>query len=490
MEFAEQRREITVVPTADSTSSDSFNSFDSFDNIVRHPGAYYILIRSSSAQLSSLRPHFQRRTPAMAQSLTSVERDNPPPRRKSCFACTKARRRCDQARPACQRCTRRHIDCQYPHDVRHRRDQASSHAPSAAVIGASAQSHLSSDLAVLQAPRRSADPTDFMLDPLGDFLGVMAFSSSSGGVMDPSAWEPSLALIPLTPAGTVQPWLDRSQVVGDPKTSQDFTSRLQYSLEKISASPRQMVLENTMPWCHAHLYDDHMPKSMQDAVSLAAFFEARNSTNARTIRSCIESRVQDLVSSPCPSAPLEILARTHALLVYQILRLQDDDLRVRMSCDATMPLLEQAAYALLPHIVFHDPAGGGQGQPSDGPADLPLYPIAATREFWESWVFQESARRTLAVVLFFLLSYRYLKGDAKPQCTSPGPYPCRSLTLSAHLWRASDPVDFALAWRDREHFVVHGKAGDDIDDFGKILLTTVLGVDQAKGWLAVRGATL
>ncbi|POR34231.1 Uncharacterized protein TPAR_05558 [Tolypocladium paradoxum] len=54
-------------------------------------------------------------------SLTARERANPPPRRKSCEACIKAKRRCDSAVPACLRCSQRRITCEYPgRSARHR----------------------------------------------------------------------------------------------------------------------------------------------------------------------------------------------------------------------------------------------------------------------------------------------------------------------------------------------------------------------------------
>ena len=32
--------------------------------------------------------------------------------------------------------------------------------------------------------------------------------------------------------------------------------------------------------------------------------------------------------------------------------------------------------------------------------------------------------------------------------------------------------------------------GDDIDLFGKILITAMMGIDEAKGWLLIRGGSL
>lgn len=174
------------------------------------------------------------------------------------------------------------------------------------------------------------------------------------------------------------------------------------------------------------------------------------------IRDCNESRLQDLLSSPPPTAPLDVIARAHALFIYQILRLLDTDARVRLSYDATMSQLEEAAYALIPHIAFHEPAA--PDQTGHSPDVLPLYPISAARDFWGSWVFQESARRTLAIILLFLLTYHYMRGEVLTQQCSSNTYPCRSVTLSAHLWQAGDSVDFALAWRNKRHFVLHCEA--------------------------------
>ncbi|PHH49920.1 Transcription factor gsfR2 [Ceratocystis fimbriata CBS 114723] len=47
------------------------------------------------------------------RSNSSIERGNPPPRRKSCAACVKAKRRCDLGVPRCSRCNLRDFECVY-----------------------------------------------------------------------------------------------------------------------------------------------------------------------------------------------------------------------------------------------------------------------------------------------------------------------------------------------------------------------------------------
>ncbi|KAH7146802.1 hypothetical protein B0J13DRAFT_584282 [Dactylonectria estremocensis] len=244
-----------------------------------------------------------------------------------------------------------------------------------------------------------------------------------------------------------------------------------------------------------------MPRPMQYAVSSAALHAAKNGRNARVIRDNIESRVQDLLSSPPATTPLDTLAYAQALFIYQILRFLDNDTRIYTIYEATMPHLEEAANALIPYIDFD------QTSPTDGQDHtldlIPLYPASAAHSFWTSWIFQESAKRTLGMINFFMLTYYFMKGEAGNRCSQNKIVTVnRSVTMSAHLWNPQDPVDFALAWRNKRHFVinvgtpdylatvVNDAERDDIDDFGKICLTAVMGLTEAKGWLAMRGISL
>ncbi|KAI5456821.1 hypothetical protein BGZ63DRAFT_396218 [Mariannaea sp. PMI_226] len=430
------------------------------------------------------------------QSFTSIERSNPPSRRKSCLACTKSRRRCDQARPTCQRCSQRNIDCRYPYSARP--------APRPIPVLPENTEHIERE----SEPLLPFDPAETLQTPCLDMLDSILVPTDD---IASHVFQESLEWESLLDSGqqlsrsnqrlltTSQDALDRCRRVTVPQVSKMIASRLQYAIDKISASPSQMVLENQMPWCHAHLYDDGMPRCMQYAVSSAALYRAKNDVNARVIRDNIESRVQDLLSSPAVATPLETLAYAQALFMYQVLRLLDTNARIRFTYEATMPHLEEAAYALIPYIDFDEPQSIDEPDPALEP--LLLYPASKAYGFWASWVFQESARRTLAIITFFILTYRYMKGEAGNQC-SENKAAGRSVTMSAQLWNAKDPVDFTLAWRNKRHFVLHSDMldnlptvmddaeEDDIDDFAKITLTSVMGLDEAKGWLAMRGIAL
>jgi hypothetical protein len=61
------------------------------------------------------------------------------------------------------------------------------------------------------------------------------------------------------------------------------------------------------------------------------------------------------------------------------------------------------------------------------------------------------------------------------------------------------PLSFAEAWKEKNHYVVTNAVfndvldeakADDIDIFGKIMISSLLGRDEADGWFASKGGKL
>lgn len=212
---------------------------------------------------------------------------------------------------------------------------------------------------------------------------------------------------------------------------------------------------------------------------------AKNTINSHVIMRSLNSRVRELGTSPMPTDGLEILARTQALLLYHIMRLFDCDIRTREDAEATTQYLEESATALASHISFKDDEPCGDPDTPTATLTipqqihyLPLQQAAHTcttnydtptphltphptqlshfpspqRTFWETWIFEESARRTWMLTFFMIQMYRLLKGNIPVECD--GNLTKHPFTLSAHLWGAADPLGFATAWRTKEHFMV------------------------------------
>lgn len=211
---------------------------------------------------------------------------------------------------------------------------------------------------------------------------------------------------------------------------------------------------------------------------------------------CIDAKVNDLLASHIPTELLHALARVQALLLYQVIRFFDGDILARSSADATFSELRSSAHALAshitwnPHTVLHGANAG---------CEPLLFPLQASRPIWREWVLQESARRTFLIACFFVNVWKLLTGRQVATCRADPVLLGQSWTLSAKLWQAGNAVDFAVAWRERKHYVVRRKAilttltdadGDDIEAFGKMLLTVAMGVEEAEAWLALKGASL
>ncbi|KAK0715527.1 hypothetical protein B0H67DRAFT_580913 [Lasiosphaeris hirsuta] len=454
---------------------------------------------------------------AMPQhSWSAAERQNPPPRRKSCATCIKAKRRCTLESPSCLRCSQRALECTYPTATgavpRSRLRTAPPRAVAAQPVPASVPVPVPAALeptfisSAWDAPstvsRAEFHHAATGLD--GSPLGPMEYGNTISGMAEldlrasvSGDSHSSTSLLPPVRGS-----------LSDDRFSSAIQTRLQYAIGRMSSSVRQMVLEFQTPWCHPSLYSHSMPQSIQDTLASCALHIAKNPVNAHIINRIISQRAEELIASPMPSSAPEVLARAHSILFYQIIRLFDADPRTQAEAEATMYSIEQTAFLLMQFITFKE----GTFEPLDYPSAGLSTPEAAPNEtydlealptpiqaFWETWAFQESARRTFLIIFFFLRTYHVLRGrDDKTTCDGKLNL-CHSFTLSAHLWRARDCYDFSEAWHTKKHFVVKNgdftetftdAQGDDVDDFGKIFISTVLGIEEAKSWLAARGGHL
>ncbi|KAL6917897.1 hypothetical protein FSHL1_009326 [Fusarium sambucinum] len=409
-------------------------------------------------------------------SLTARERRNPPTRRKSCAACTKAKRRCDFAMPACLRCSQRRIHCQYPARVMREQPVSSSEA-SVAV-----SPDLTTDDSSPQITECLSSDAPIIEDFNALISGLDACSGDSG-VLEFPLEDNTLKFIE-------QPWTLTAPSTKDfSHVPERILNRLQWAVDEIKRAPEKMVLENQTPWSHPLLYKDGMPRSIQDAHSSCALYMAKNRVNSPIIFRSIESCVNDLLAAPAPITPLECLAHTQALILYQIIRLYDGDIGARASAERIIPAIESSAVSLFSYAQFDIDATV---------ITLPTYPVAPTKAFWQDWIIQESLRRTLLFSFYFVQAYRIMAGCKILQCDGRLGL-CHAWTLSAHLWNATTPLSFAEAWRDKTHYVVTNAIfsevlaeaqADDIDVFGKIMISSLLGQDEAEGWFASRGGKL
>jgi hypothetical protein len=70
-----------------------------------------------------------------------------------------------------------------------------------------------------------------------------------------------------------------------------------------------------------------LPILLADAYATCAMYMAKNDVNKLMIFRAIERSAAELIKSLQSTVPIEVLARAQSLLLYQIIRLYDGDVR-------------------------------------------------------------------------------------------------------------------------------------------------------------------
>lgn len=234
----------------------------------------------------------------MPPSRTRVEREDPTPRRKSCYACVKAKRRCDQRQPICARCSQRKVQCLYP--TRPGLSESDPADPSPArstilgsnpLLNSAGVDEAIIDLLVpschvetvdlpwisrkspclhhpelpwtpaeaLDTPPEAADATSLGLaihdrDIFGDAsLDAELFFD----LTDSAPTGKEIGGRPPTAVPAAPRRLDLARLHAALETN------FSYAMDRIKAAPSTMLLENQTPWCHPLLYRENMPREMQ-----------------------------------------------------------------------------------------------------------------------------------------------------------------------------------------------------------------------------------
>lgn len=407
-------------------------------------------------------------------------------RQKSCSECAKAKRKCGLEQPNCARCRKQHLSCVYPPP----------RSQTATPYDDNPEAHDDVDIDIADVSMDFQDvgsttlPLDFDIStmPTASDADILNFDFSTGI----NSLGSLTTMLNTLPDEEDQMALRRTlYLVAKPYSPAHLApfakSRVEYSLEQLKLMPRMMVERNSTPWIHSKLYEENMPRSLQDAHAACALYITRNDVNVEHVTRFITSRVEELTMTAQPIALVELLARAHALMLYQMMLVFGGDIRFYGQAETLIPHLEETGNSLLAIA----------GQQTDVAGSIPIYPITAARAAWRSYVFRESVRRTVLSLFHFTAMCNLLHGQLKT-CMHTLKYGNR-VTLSAHLWNAQNPSEFAVAWNEKKHFLVKeldftevirdAKPGD-LDVFARMMMVGLQGIDDIRGWFYSRGGTL
>lgn len=410
-----------------------------------------------------------------------TRRSNLQGRQRSCSECAKGKRKCDLELPVCTRCRKQQLTCLYPLQP----NTARSHSPSPD-IGGTTDTHDDFEI-----------PLGFN-DPISSNFFCDFDVAATPGVTDINLSTEITSLDPMadslykSQSGEDQMAIERaSQHVTNSFPAVHITpfarSRIEWSIEQLKLAPHMMVHQNGTPWQHPRLYEERMPRSLQDAHGACALYLSRNDSNHDFIARHIAARVEDLIACPVSHEPAEVLAQAHATMLYQAMLIFGGDNRLYGQAQKLMSHMEELGDDLhLFAIQQVDPKG-----------KLPLYPSSAARAAWASYIFRESLRRTLLSLHHFAAMCSVLHGQLK-SCSSHLAMGNR-VTLCAQLWNAENAFDFAMAWNNKRHFLVkeldftefmRDARPDDADEFTKMMMIGLQGIDDIRGWFYTKGGVL
>ncbi|KUJ17965.1 uncharacterized protein LY89DRAFT_668169 [Mollisia scopiformis] len=379
-------------------------------------------------------------------------------RQKSCIACANAKRRCDRRTPICTQCVGKSILCEYKGSVKPRmeRPPISEISIDTPVVSRPETNGLSQPL--LDYPNSSV-PTDFprQINPMLDVDETFLDMYDMQLLHDP---------LPLPRIGT----MDRP--------------RATWIIKALRSYPTLLLTTTRTPFIHPLLFSPTISSPLQDAISACSLYLAKNETNGAVVWEVISSMIAKLLQ-PMPNwAVAEHLSCVQSLVIFQIIRLFDGDVRARGDAEEAEVVLNDWTdrLALRTGIVVED---------QDNASFDAGYVIEKS---WESWVFEESVKRTVIVSRMVSAMYSVLK---KGYCTYVEKVTELSFTAGKELWDAGSAVHWRLVMEAQKSLDVQrmeldeilGKARlEDVDELGLLMLVTYKGVDGVNEWIVQMGS--
>ncbi|KAM0528319.1 hypothetical protein ACHAPS_001734 [Verticillium nonalfalfae] len=348
-------------------------------------------------------------------------------------------------------------------------------------------------------------PLSFDL-PSFDFNNLMNYMTvdQEGGRMQ--LWHTQDAPKATTVRLATPPPLDRTPYHS---ASIEGGSRIGFVISSFKDFPILLARERETPFLHRHLYRAQTPRAMLTAYSVATAYANRTDANKAWAFRLLCEAADELVGRPGRSqpkdkgvpqvpqlemtvpaqflTPMDKLARTQALLIYQQVRMFDGDISLRAQAEHDMGKLEDWL--------------GDLERYRDNLAEQWLLEESTLRErpprSWERWIFAECVRRTIMLGAAFIAIVSMLKTIGTGESPDPSQFAAvHRWTSSKFLWEADSPLTFMTAWRERRQYIVQNffveelpktmKAAE-LDSMTRLLLTSFIGVDEMEQWISTGG---
>lgn len=350
-------------------------------------------------------------------------------RQKSCIACARSKRRCDQEFPKCRRCFAKKIECEYNSRNLDRLQQNSDRygdqevGPAEMFVG-----EMSGDVQLQRSPAlMGAGGLPGLNDAFLEFENnPFALSGLPGEeIVSSNVIEEIVAQQQLD---------DISQITSNTR----LHACVDFVAKRLAGIPKTFAERGQTMFIHRQLLQNRSSPALDEALSACALYCLKNVDNQALVFRNLRQKAQQLIATTDPllASKADLLAALQALLLYQVIGLFDGDIRLRAQAEAEQPTLIAWAEVLKSRMRQ-------KLLPLTAPAALPT-PQKRTAQ-WQRWLVEESSQR--AVIAAFMLKgvYNFLKlgYDENPNQEL-------SFTAQVALWDAQSEFAWWMAQRDRK----------------------------------------
>ncbi|KAH8627197.1 hypothetical protein IG631_16965 [Alternaria alternata] len=425
-------------------------------------------------------------------------------RHKSCLKCIQTKRKCDRTQPRCRRCIASNSECQYigrNRCVRHpiiQPGQADQSFPVSTEHVNRAQPPANWQLQPYYTSSMTSLPTPYLDDTLFEFpnhpfnLGDVPYDDTFQFGCSSSSNNSSVAV-----------QVSSTDICTDPLSTRLNTPeamirpRVEFVAKRLAAIPCRFASQAQTMFIHRMQFQYTCLAALQDAMSACALYSMKTEANQALIFSHMQQKCQQLITNTNAqsASKTELLAALQALLLYQMIRLFDGDIRLRALAEADESVTLQWANRL--KTLLRDNAVARQSTASPitragfhSSSSSQKRSLVDSADDWQFWLTTESIRRTIITTYILSGIYNFLK------LGYDGPTPDLRLSFTAQtaLWGAQSESGWRWAREDasvenleirieRWDEAVTKAKPEDLEEMGVCVMVMLWGVESARGWL-------
>lgn len=283
-------------------------------------------------------------------------------------------------------------------------------------------------------------------------------------------------------------------------TGDIYMPRVHYVAVRMKTWSAMFAQRSTTPFIHRSFFSgvgggghgavgcEESEDVMLEALSTCALYATGNRENGRAVFELVRRKATRLVEGKGDGkwkGPGELLASLQALLLYQIIRLFDGDIRLRADAEVDAVVQVRWTVELLKYFRPLRQLDTMVDQFMAYDKEMGL----AKRIGWQEWVFDESVRRTILTSYMIQGVYSFLKEGMDPVC---GRVEKLSFTAQKELWEAPSEFHWNDVWTKKSPCEIRMSQWendaanicvDDFDELGVIMMVTLKDLDLTAEWL-------